>query len=162
MRKRYRISAQIQKLEVVLMLNTRLILIDGMPGSGKTTTGQLLTEKLKAGKIPNRFIHELAENHPLRIYDRQFTSFTIKEEAEWFSSKVKQLFRKFVLECLESNQVTILEAYVFQNTIGFAFNMGMELEEIEALTREIQDILSPLNPVLIYYYQTDVELAMDL
>jgi thymidylate kinase len=157
MRKRYRISAQIQKLEVVLMLNTRLILIDGMPGSGKTTTGQLLTEKLKAGKIPNRFIHELAENHPLRIYDRQFTSFTIKEEAEWFSSKVKQLFRKFVLECLESNQVTILEAYVFQNTIGFAFNMGMELEEIEALTREIQDILSPLNPVLIYYYQTDVE-----
>ncbi|TLS52200.1 hypothetical protein FE782_09485 [Paenibacillus antri] len=139
------------------MVDTRLIIIDGMPGSGKSTTGQLIADKLDLGNVQNTFIHELAENHPLRIYDRQFTSFALKDEANWFSTKVKQLFSQFVQDRLRSNQITIIEAYLFQNTIGFAFNMGMDLDDIKVLTRDIQNILLPLNPALIYYFQPYVE-----
>lgn len=138
-------------------MNTKLILIDGMPGSGKSTTGKWISELLSQSNIANRFYHELDDNHPLRIYDRKFTSFTVAEEAEWFAAKVKQLFTSFVEDILRSDEVIIMESYVFQNTIGFAYNMQMNPEDILDLTQTIQTILSQVNPVLIYYYQVNVE-----
>ncbi|GIO91099.1 hypothetical protein [Paenibacillus lactis] len=138
-------------------MNTKLILIDGMPGSGKSTTGYFISERLNELQIPNRFYHELEDNHPLRIYDRQFTSFTDIEESEWFSAKVEQLFNTFVNDHIERDEVTIMESYVFQDTIGFAFNMQMNEQRILKLTKKIQTILSRLDPILIYYYQVNVE-----
>lgn len=139
------------------MIHTKLIMIDGMPGSGKTTTGQLIADRLAELGIPNRFYKEMAENHPLRIYGRQFTTFTIEEEAEWFSAKVRELFQRFVDERSNTHEVTIMEAYLFQNTIGFGFNLGMDHTKLSQLANEIITILTPLDPTLIYYYQTNVE-----
>ena len=138
-------------------MKTRLILIDGMPGSGKSTTGSLISERLNELNIPNRFYHELEDNHPLRIYDKQFTTFTNLEEAEWFTAKVEQLFTDFVNEREDSNVITIMESYVFQDTLGFAFNMQMDEQRILDLTKKIQAIISRLDPILIYYYQVNVE-----
>lgn len=138
-------------------MKTKLIIIDGIPGSGKSTTGIMIKDKLDDLYIPNRLFHELEENHPLRIYDKQFTSFTIMEEALWFVTKVKQLFSQFVHERLNKDEITIIESYLFQDTIGFAYNMGMHHELILDLTESIQTILHELDPVLIYYYQLNVE-----
>lgn len=138
-------------------MNTRLILIDGMPGSGKSTTGKWISEILNASSIPNRFYHELDDNHPLRIYERRFSSFTVIEEAEWFTAKVKQLFTDFVEAIKQNDEIIIMESYMFQNTIGFAYNMQMNPQEILKLTESLQSILSDLNPILIYYYQVNVE-----
>lgn len=138
-------------------MNTKLILIDGMPGSGKSTTGNWISELLSESSIAHRFYHELDDNHPLRIYDRKFTTFTVAEEAEWFAAKVKQLFEDFVEEITRNDDIIIMESYVFQNTIGFAYNMNMNPEQILDLTKTIQEMLSKLNPVLIYYYQVNVE-----
>jgi thymidylate kinase len=138
-------------------MKTKIILIDGMPGSGKSTTGNLISERLNERNIPNKFYHELDENHPLRIYDRQFTSFAVTEEAEWFKEKVRQLFSNFVNVINKNNEVVIMESYVFQNTIGFAYNMDMNPACVLKLSKEIQEILHPLEPTLIYYYQVNVE-----
>ena len=138
-------------------MNSKLILIDGMPGSGKSTTGLAIHEQLNNLNIANVFYHELDDHHPLRIYDRQFTSFSIVEEAEWFIAKVEQLFMNFVNNPIHCNQITIVEGSVFQNTIGFAYNMQMSEDRIMDLTYRIQNILSALNPELIYVYQDNVE-----
>ncbi|QJD83285.1 hypothetical protein [Cohnella herbarum] len=138
-------------------MKTKLIIIDGIPGSGKSTTGSFISERLNESKIPNRFYHELEDNHPLRIYDKQFNSFTILEEAEWFAAKVEQLFSDFINDKLDREEITIMESYVFQDTIGFAFNMQMEEQRLLDLTKKIQSILSRLDPVLIYFYQVNVE-----
>ncbi|OZB96144.1 hypothetical protein [Paenibacillus sp. XY044] len=101
-------------------MKTRLILIDGMPGSGKSTTGSFISERLNERNVLNRFYHELEDNHPLRIYDKQFTSFTNLEEAESFTARVEQLFTNFVNERADRDVITIIESYVFQDTIGFS------------------------------------------
>jgi thymidylate kinase len=139
------------------MRNTKLILVDGMPGSGKSTTGKIIQERLEQQSIPARFYHELEENHPLRIYDRKFTSFTIAEEAEWFEAKVKELFHRFVREQASAKEIAIVESYIFQDTIGFAYNMGMEHSKIRSLMASIQGVLQELHPVLIYFFQEHVE-----
>lgn len=138
-------------------MKSRLVLIDGMPGSGKSTFGKVIGAKLNKMNIQNRLYHELEENHPLRIYDKTFTSFTIQDEAEWFTTKVEQLFTDFVNERVRRDEVTIMESYVFQNTLGFAFNMQMDKQRIFDLTKKVQLILSRLDPILIYFYQTHVE-----
>lgn len=138
-------------------MRTRLIIIDGMPGSGKSTAGRMISERLNDLRIPNKFYHELDDNHPLRIYDKEFTSFANLDEAEWFTAKVEQIFTDFVNDRSVKDEITIMESYVFQNTIGFAFNMQMDEQKLLDLSKKIQAILSRLDPVLIYYYQVNVE-----
>ncbi|WP_046227490.1 P-loop NTPase family protein [Paenibacillus dauci] len=138
-------------------MKSKLILIEVMPGSGKSTTGQLINSELTKINIPNRFYHELEDNHPLRIYEKLFTSLTIQEEADWFSMKVQELFTDFVNKTMDRKEVVIIESYIFQNTLDFAFNMGMNEHQVLDLTKNLQSILSHLDPVLIYYYQNHVE-----
>ncbi len=52
----------------------RLIIIDGMPGSGKTTCASSVAELLTSRGVAGRCILELGENHPLFIRGYEFTS----------------------------------------------------------------------------------------
>lgn len=135
----------------------KLIIVDGIPGSGKSTTGSMLQARLEELRIPSRFIHELEDHHPLRIYDRQFTSFKIEEEADWFAAKVKQLFHDFAADRVDRDEIAIVDSYVFQDTLAFAYNMGMDRQRLMLLTESIQSSLQVLNPILIYYVQKNVE-----
>lgn len=139
------------------MLNTKLILIDGIPGSGKSTTGKLISDRMNPAGIRNRFYHELEDNHPLRIYDRVFTSFEIEEQAQWYVTKVKERFEQFVHECQKHDEIAIMESYMFQDNISFAFNLGMPHELILELATHLQQTIEELHPVLIYFWQPDVE-----
>lgn len=139
------------------MLNTKLIIIDGIPGSGKSTTGQRIKDRMDALGIPNRFYHEMEDNHPLRVYDKIYESLADPEEAEEFISKVERLFSRFVQDRNALEEVTIIESWLFQDTISFAYNTGMAHERILGFAASLQEILSEMKPVLIYYYQVEVE-----
>lgn len=47
------------------MLNSKLILIDGITGSGKSTTTQFLASQLKENDIKVKWYHETQTIHPL-------------------------------------------------------------------------------------------------
>src|SRR5579862_4428513 len=52
------------------MMNPRLILIDGLPGSGKTTTARILAETLTLRGLPVQCLLEYTQNgeqHPLNV-----------------------------------------------------------------------------------------------
>ena len=51
------------------MRSTRLILIEGIPGSGKSTTGQFLTARLAEQAVDVRWWYEEMKGHPLYIFD---------------------------------------------------------------------------------------------
>ncbi|MFD1677678.1 hypothetical protein [Alicyclobacillus fodiniaquatilis] len=102
------------------MRDTKLIILDGIPGSGKSTAGPMLADKLTNSNIPNRFYPETEENHPLCIYDRIIGSLESKTEAIWFKNKVEELFRAFVDARSHVAEVTVIESWLFQDHLGAA------------------------------------------
>lgn len=139
------------------MIDTRLILIDGIPGSGKSTIGKWISEKLDYLQIPNHFFHELQQNHPLWIYDHKFSSFSIDSEAQLFMEKTKSLLNNFVEERADKGEIAIVESWMFQGTIDFSLLQHIDYFILFEFIDELQKILRKLNPIMVYFYQADVE-----
>lgn len=136
----------------------QLLIIDGIPGSGKTTSANLISNQLTAWDIPNRCILELEKNHPLFLQGYSFSPFEEEEQANLFTRLLKTRYEDFVQERLaSSHDVTIIESVMFQDTINCAHHMGMSPERLRYLTSSLMHILEPLNPAIIYFYQVDVE-----
>ena len=51
------------------MEDTRLIMIEGLPGSGKSTKSHFLLMQLDNAEKPSRWIHEVARPHPVLFFD---------------------------------------------------------------------------------------------
>lgn len=138
-------------------MGSKLIIIDGIPGSGKTTTARLVSDQLNKRGISNRCILEEQPNHPLLIFDRQFNK-SDEHEADEFISLLKSKYKTFVLEQLRANhEVTIIESVLFQDTINTSFHGGMNRDKLRVFANSLLEILSPLQPALVYYYQVDPE-----
>ncbi|CAM3602426.1 hypothetical protein PALU110988_30205 [Paenibacillus lupini] len=106
-------------------MGSKLIIIDGMPGSGKTTSAQLVSDQLNNCGITNCCILEGQPNHPLFILDREF-NVAEEHEADEFIRILQSKYRSFVQELLRaSHEITIIESVFFQDTINTSFHGGM-------------------------------------
>lgn len=140
------------------MSKNRLIIIEGMPGSGKTTSATMISDKLSSWNLSNRCILELEESHPLLIHDHRFSSFEDEEQANLFIQLLQSKFTNFVQDQLNNaHDVTIIESVLFQDAINYAYHMGMNRDKLLHFSSTLQGILTPLEPVLIYFYQVNVE-----
>ncbi len=130
------------------MIDTKLILIEGQPGSGKSTTSQYLAYQCEKNNIAAKWYHE-QDKQVLVLLDAQ-SDFPEIRIAQW---------KAFVSEVEQSETVNILDSRYLMNSVGFFFAMDKmaELAEFESLW---EDIVKPLNPVFIYFYQNDTEKAL--
>lgn len=118
----------------------------------------MISNTLTSWNIRNRCILELEPNHPLFIHGHRFSSLKDDEQADLYIRLLESRYRDFVHERLNSSDdVTIIESVMFQDTINVARHMGMSHDQLRRLSRSLMSILEPLGPVLIYYYQIDVE-----
>ena len=130
------------------MIDTKLILIEGQPGSGKSTTAQYIAKQCEKNNIPARWYHE-QDNDALEIIDAQSNISEIRI-AHW---------KAFVSKAKESETVNILDSRYLMNSVGFFFAMD-KMDELAAFESLWKDIVKPLNPVFIYFYQNDTEKAL--
>ncbi|MGO4695969.1 hypothetical protein AB4Z50_16980 [Paenibacillus sp. 2TAB26] len=136
----------------------RLIIIDGIPGSGKTTTAKSILDKLNSKQVAARCFLEEEALHPLLLQGPEFSSFTNEAEADQFIQLLTTRYLDFVQAELHSaHEVIIIESVFLQDTISVAHLMGMDKQKLLAFSSSLQQILAPLAPNLIYYYQVDVE-----
>lgn len=136
----------------------KLIIIDGIPGSGKTTTASRIFEQLSLAHINTRCFLEQEDNHPLLVPGLDFDSFDNEAATDLFIQLLASSFSEFVQTRLnEPEEVTIIESVLFQDAISLAHLNGMKQEKLLELCSVLLAILEPLNPALIYYYQVDVE-----
>ncbi|MTI95771.1 MAG: hypothetical protein FH749_09865 [Firmicutes bacterium] len=137
------------------MRKSKLILIDGITGSGKSTTGRFLAEQLKANNIAHRLYEEEEPGHPLN-----YTAADIEElgpeEVENFIIAMPPLWQRFVHSALDSDEVFIIESYIFQDTIRILFQNNVARERIFAFAHRQLEIIRPMNPVLIWLWTRDV------
>jgi hypothetical protein len=131
----------------------RLILLEGVPGSGKTTSCVWLTEQLAARGVEARWCDELDPDHP--VIDRA-TKRTCREPG--FADRCVERWRHFADSLQESRSgVWIIEACLFQNTVRFLLEHEHGAEACRRYAEGTGETLARLQPQLVYLTQPDTE-----
>ena len=133
------------------MTNTKLILIEGIPGAGKTTSCIQLGRMLQEQAVTCRWYLEEDDPHPIDCTDLK-----LKDLAR----KLPPMWSAFVAQALRKDDVSIIESRLWQNTLLFMFMSEYPLDEILDIHKMVWKELSPLNPVLIVLYQDDIQIAL--
>jgi hypothetical protein len=133
------------------MLDTKLILVEGLPGAGKTTSTGYLKDLLQQRGFNCRQYLEEDDPHPIACLD-----FTIQGLPE----KVLPLWEKFAAEEKDGRRITVMESRLWQNTALFMYMSAWDVEAIRKFSRQVHRALVPLAPVLVYLDQEDVESAL--
>lgn len=110
------------------MHDPRLIVLDGLPGSGKTTTGQWLTSELQNYGIDSHWLPETEISHPLWWYEHwngteyQTPDFA-RTSVEIFLQTSLSRWRDFTALANGTRQQYVAESVFFQNAVAM-FLMG--------------------------------------
>lgn len=147
------------------MLDTKLIVVDGLPGSGKSTTVQWLTERLQRNGIKTRWLQESELSHPLWWYDYWDGTNYLPPDFDnipmgaFIETSLKR-WEDFVASVRVSGELYVVESVFFQNAVAMFLMGDAKPTLLVDYAHKVQRITRDLNPVLIYFYQTNVAAAL--
>ncbi|QBD79146.1 hypothetical protein EPA93_25465 [Ktedonosporobacter rubrisoli] len=148
------------------MRDTRFVFVEGIMGSGKTTTARFLTKELQRQKIAARFLAEgrtIEEpQHPLRM-EGAFPH----PRAIWLDLTVEEFvaislkkWHDFVEAVLQGSEVVLCDGLLFHGNMTDLLLMNADIEVLRQYVAQIIACLRPLNPVIIYFSHPDVAQAI--
>ncbi len=148
------------------MRDTRFIFVEGIMGSGKSTTAWFLTEQLQRHGINARFLLEgptLDEpKHPLRVATELphpngvWLNVTIEE----YIALSLRKWRAFAQEARQSETVTACDGLLFHGNMTDLVLMNASPEVLRAYVAQVIETISGLNPVVIYFSHPDITHAL--
>ena len=132
--------------------HSRLILVDGFAGSGKSTTAQRLWLQLIGRGRAASWFHEHQAAHPILCYDE--VEELLELEMGSFEDRILASWTAFALQD-DGSAIRILEGSFFQLTVGVMLAMNVSARRIERTLLEIERIIRPLDPVLVHLFHRD-------
>lgn len=147
------------------MIDTKLIVIDGLSGSGKTTTAEWLTLQLQQQGIKTWYIPEYDTAHPLWWYtywdgkDYLPPDFDNIDIETFIATSLKR-WSVFVDSMHTSDRIVLAESVFFQDAAAMFLMGGAEPAHLMDYARQVQQIAQPLNPVLVYFRQNNIATAL--
>lgn len=144
------------------MRHTKVIFVEGIIGSGKSTTAKFITDCLTQQQIPARFLPEGGRGHPLRVADSLPHPFQV-----WRDVTVNQFLRSsvdkwhaFVHAAQHSDAVTVCDGQLLHGNVMDLLLLNAAPTVLQTYVTQVIALLHDLRPVLIYFYQADVAQAL--
>lgn len=148
------------------MRDTRFVFVEGIMGSGKSTTAWFITEQLQRHGIPARFLLEGPTNdepaHPLRVAtelphpNAVWLNVTI---GEYIALSLRK-WHRFAQEEWQSAIVTACDGLLFHGNMTDLLLMNASPEVLHTYVGQVIGIISDLNPVVIYFSHPDITSAL--
>ena len=136
----------------------RLILVEGMIGSGKTTTAGHLADWLSRRGEDVRALDEGAADHPIRT--RRVDELLAAPAPDDPGAYSAGQWRRLAERCLRDEQTVILESVFLQNSVMPAFIDGAPVAAVTDICAEIQRQAAPAEPFLVYLRPVDIAAAI--
>jgi len=126
------------------MSQTRLILVEGLPGTGKTTIAGWICRRLRRGGVLARVLLEDDAGMPgdWDVGDRRMP-------AQGYARRMLELWARWA-ETHANEGVLILDCAFLQNPLNEMIFRGATDAQAEDYARAIAAILRPLDPVCVY------------
>lgn len=131
----------------------KLILIEGVPGSGKSTFARFLSNQFERNGFNTRTYLETTFDHPI-------IESTGYEDYSLFMDSYYERWSKF-LDDLPEEEVVVMESAFFQSPIVHLLHKDADRELIRSLIIKVSNLLSEEYCSLIYFYQKDAPLAIN-
>ena len=136
-------------------MKTNLIIVEGLPGSGKSTTAAMIADELRKKGKTVMCLDEGASEHPADYADYDFPDFETER------LKILDKWRSFV-EKADPNTIYVFNCLFLQNPLSETMmRFGLEEEISQTYIGEIASVIQPLNPVIVYIDQPDVRGSVD-
>lgn len=143
------------------MLNTKLIVVDGLSGSGKSTACQWLELQLRRNGYGARWLYEGDIDHPLHWWTfwdgyeylpPDFAGITISQFIETSLAN----WERFAETAQVGETVYVAESVLLLMGVGQLLQGDPPPAQLLAYGQQVQALIRPLNPVLIYFRQADI------
>ena len=138
------------------MIDTRLILIEGVPCSGKSTTAEILAKDISSEGIQVNCFLEWSEDNPIFIGKME----NLAEIISTTKARETDVFRQwtnFVHHARQHDAINIIESRFWQTNGMYLYLSGHSEEDVLKSTSQLTSIIVELNPVLIYLAPADIE-----
>lgn len=137
------------------MTDTRLIIVEGLPATGKSTTASIIADELRNRGRNVVCVDEGVPDHPADYADYDFPDFETERRL------ILEKWREFVSQA-DENTVYVFNCIFLQNPMcETMMRFDLNPEKSGEYIKEIAEINKPLNPVILYISQPDVRMAVD-
>ncbi len=139
----------------------RLLIIEGLPTSGKSTTAHLLARHLRRTGRPTRWVYEHAADHP--IHDTQALAEMVRGEPyqpEAFDESLAR-WRTLADEIGRTEETIILESAILQPPLHLMLLAGLPESALRAYVVRVEGIIADLDPVLVHLRPPDLERSLE-
>jgi hypothetical protein len=140
----------------------RLVIVEGIMGSGKSTTMRFIAKHLQDSGQPALPIHERTEPHPVRATDELEHWFEPWRDATPQHLADRALFRwsAFVEATRADIAIPVMDGQLFHGDLTNLLLMEAESPMIAGYVQALAAVIAPLNPFVLYLWQEDVEEAV--
>lgn len=134
-------------------VGTKLILVEGLTGSGKSIMAHFIARQLQQNGILASWVHEGEVPHPILCeLDTSIDSYLAEMRANWFA---------YLYQVRSSLEIRVLDACFFNNLLETLWIHNVERSQIFQYADELGAFIESLNPILVYLVQDDVENALE-
>lgn len=145
--------------------NFKLVLVEGIPGSGKSTTAQYISRCLEQNGIPSQWFCEENLKHPAYAFDSlESMSVVLRDLSAGRFEKVIESalaqWKRFALHVQESDRVTVVDSCLFGYLSWSLFPNGADRNQILEYIQSVEETLESCNPMVVYFYQDDIESSL--
>jgi hypothetical protein len=140
----------------------RLVIVEGIMGSGKSTTMRFITKSLQDANWTAVPIHERTDPHPVRATDELEHWFQ-----PWIDATPTQLAARSVNKWASlvgasqsDGAVRIMDGQLFHGDFTNLFLMEADSATLASYVQAVAKTIASLHPLLVYFRQEDVEQAI--
>ncbi|WP_256982191.1 hypothetical protein [Caballeronia sordidicola] len=140
----------------------RLVIVEGIMGSGKSTTMRFIAKHLQEAGRPAVHIHERTNPHPVRATDELEHWFEPWRDTtpEDLADRALARWTAFVEYTQSSTDIPVLDGQLFHGDLTHLLLMEADTALIWGYIRKLATVIAPLNPFVVYLWQEDVEEAI--
>jgi thymidylate kinase len=134
-------------------MDTKLIIVEGLTGCGKSIMAHFIARQLQYYGARAYWVHEAESPHPISI--------DVGAGIEPYMEEMQVRWAAFVDKTESSGEVVVVEACFFNNLIETLLAHDVDRRRIVSYGYDLQKIIAPLKPALVYLTQRDVVQALD-
>jgi thymidylate kinase len=145
------------------MQETRLIIVEGVMGSGKSTLSKAITRHLRLHHYPAKHVPESFRTHPTSV-TRTLTHWQriwIEYTPATFIAQSLDNWQTFGADALYTGKVYVFDGQFFHGDMTGLFIANTPPAQINAYIDRLVETIQPLHPVFIYLYQADVAQGLE-